>query len=273
MRLPSLLAWSLRLDYDFLAEVTGLSAGEKVRLILLKYLTPLAVRMRRGGAASAALLGGRYHYVDPTGIASLQRVFCSSHGLREFMPRNPVVVDVGANVGQFHFFAQQYLQARRIVSIEPLPECHDVLRRNAFSGEDCVNCAVGCATGEVVFHEAEQSQLSSRVVDEGVAVRKTRTVPCRSLDSIMAERQVEHVDLLKIDTEGTELDVLRSAEATLARTGAVFVEMSVFRKATGTFFQIGTFLEERGFRLVDLTVGSKHRPKDMDALFLKMIEP
>lgn len=267
-----LLKWSLRLDRQLLFGIKGLPLAGKLSLVLQKYLRYLLwfLSPMPGALNSLMVFGSRFWYDEVLAVGSLQRVYCAAHELKAQLPAHPVVIDVGANIGQFNFFARNYLAARRVISIEPAPGSFQILRRNAAVDSDCLCCAASDRTGEILFHEAQQSsQLSSYLVQRDTGYRYSYPVPVRTLDDIAGALGVDRIDLLKIDTEGSEFDVLKSAEQVLSRTGFVLVEMSVFRECSGNLFRIGSFLEERGFELVWLAEGEGRRPSDLDALFRK----
>lgn len=62
--------------------------------------------------------------------------------------------------------------------------------------------------------------------------------------------------LLKIDTEGFELEVLRGASGILDKTEVVIMEVGIVERQAGEsdLFEIGNFMKQRGFRLVDIPV-------------------
>ncbi|WP_162605095.1 FkbM family methyltransferase [Geomonas oryzae] len=242
-------------------------------MIQRKYLHYLASRISGPGQRPrcATVFGAPFYCDDPLGVASLQRVYCDSHHLKDYLPNRPVVVDVGANIGQFAFFARQYLEAARVISVEPLPESHQMLLRNTPVPGDSLCCAVTDREGSVTIHVAQETtQLSSYVQQPDCVYRACHTVAARTLDGIAAELGVGEVDLLKIDTEGSEFDVLRSAPELLRRSKFVLVEMSVFRNCSGDLFQVGAFLKERGFELVALSPCRQRRPRDLDGLFRRL---
>ena len=61
---------------------------------------------------------------------------------------------------------------------------------------------------------------------------------------------------LKIDTEGYELEVLRGATKVLAKTDVVLMEVAITQRQVGEpgLVEIGTFMENNGFRLIDFPV-------------------
>lgn len=265
-----MLLWSLKLDCEFLFVIPGIPLVERIRFVLLKYL--LFIRDRclvSRDLRDARVFGMRYLYNDRFGLGSLQRVYCSSWRLRRLLPKKPIVVDVGANLGQFNFFCRQYLGSPRVLSIEPIPACFSVLELNSGTPADCINAAVAPLSGKVVLHVAHDSQLSSVVPDESVGYGDSITVDSYPLDSLLDQVAVEKINLLKIDTEGNEMDVLRSAEKSLGRCDAILVEMSVFRKSTGNLFAVGKFLEDKGFCLRDLIFDHTRSPHDVDGVFTR----
>lgn len=271
-----LLAWSLRLDFELLFRVSDLPFLQRVSLIFRKYAEYLKERAfsgELGTVRSSNVFGGRYCYKSAHGLASLQRVYCAAHTVKDLVPDSAVIVDVGSNCGQFNHFSRQFLGAARVISIEPEKESYGLLRLNAAVPADSLCCAVSDIEGEVLFHVArESSQLSSYVVEDDVSYREAYSVLSRRLDDLAAEMKIEKVHLLKIDTEGSEFDVLKSAEKLLSMTDLVMVEMSIFRKCSGNLFRIGDFLEKRGFVLVELSCGSGRRPRDADAVFKRICE-
>lgn len=271
MSLFQLLRWSLKLDYELLFQVDNIPLRGKTAFLGFKYLLYLKNTICcRAKVSSVVAFGGRFYYNEASGPASLQRVYCSSHFLAEALKKDAVVLDIGANIGQFNHFCRNYLLAQRIISIEPAKDSYELLRRNAMNPADCVCCAVSDKDGEVLFHVSqESSQLSSYVFETGVSYLKSYSIPVQTLDRLTQNMGIANIDLLKIDTEGSEFDVLKSAEETLRYTKAILIEMSVFRKNSGNLFQIGTFLEKRGFRLAELFGGEGRRPKDVDAFFVR----
>ena len=80
----------------------------------------------------------------------------------------------------------------------------------------------------------------------------TRTVQTRQLDDILPRK--DHVDFLKLDIQGFELEALRGAESLLQRTSVIHCEVSfaeIYERQC-LFSEIETFLRDRGFDFIDL---------------------
>lgn len=131
--------------------------------------------------------------------------------------RPRVVFDVGANYGQH---ALRFLaDGARVVAFEPNPACHDYFQQCcAMNGVVAELRAVAVAEargaarlivpGDATYHGTIVPGVGERWL--GRADLTVMTVPQVTLDDVMGERG-EGPDLLKIDTEGCELAVLRGA--------------------------------------------------------------
>ncbi|WP_244458208.1 FkbM family methyltransferase [Roseomonas fluvialis] len=146
--------------------------------------------------------------------------------LRGYLQRWPeaLILDVGANTGQFAATARAEGAAAAIHSFEPHPVAFAQLADRA-AGLDVTaeQLALGDQDGAIeMFDYADEtgSQHASlyREVIEGVHRRPAAAVTVRiaKLDTIARERGIGHVGLLKIDTEGHELAVLRGAAGLIA---------------------------------------------------------
>lgn len=134
------------------------------------------------------------------------------------------VVDVGANIGIF-----TVVQARRgakVVAIEPHPGAFGMLVENVRQNHVAervvpVNSAIGRTAG-TAWLDDRQGTVSAHLAPRSEHGHDVRVTP---LDPLIAELGLGHVDLLKVDVEGAELEVLAGAQRTLGTTAAVFIEV------------------------------------------------
>lgn len=141
-----------------------------------------------------------------------------------------VIFDVGANVGQS---ALRYCEAfphARVFAFEPGPETFKILSANVETSRrvKAERLALGQQPGEAELHMYELSVLNSLTPNTTYSARyntKGKTVSCRleTLDNYCAQHNIERLDLLKIDTEGSELAVLQGAKRMLASGAIRFV--------------------------------------------------
>jgi len=176
-----------------------------------------------------------------------------------------LIVDCGANQGQFYRVVENVFPEARCHLIEPQPSCHAALRdivathpgRLEFHAvavtEPAVNSLrmVGCGTtGAYVAKEGEPAEIE---------------VPATSLDLLLGA-QIQSADrtLLKLDLESHELNALRGAVSTLRLVESVLVEVAFYdieNWGRSTFADIFGFMQQANFELYDIASLSS-RPRD-----------
>jgi FkbM family methyltransferase len=191
---------------------------------------------------------------------------------RAFEAEPLCVVDAGAFGGvESHWthFGDQV----RVIAFEPNAE--ECARLNArASGVRYVPCALGSQEGPASLHlyafppanslhQANLDYWNRRVNRE--MYRKIGEVPVsvKRLDDVLADYGLPYVDFIKLDVEGSELDVLSGATLTLANpsTFGIVFEFVTSRKAFlpeagrkfGTLFDIHAVLDKAEFELFDIS--------------------
>lgn len=180
--------------------------------------------------------------------------------------RVTVVLDVGANAGQFGGELREDGYTGRIVSFEPLRSAFDLLVARADDRWECFDVALGSEDGRAVLNVSGDTWSSSlfspdaRLVEAApaAATASTATVSVRTLDSLREEiLQPNDRAFLKIDTQGYEHEVLAGAEAALRQVVALELELSLVRLYDGQQLLpelLGT-VERSGFNLMSLGNG------------------
>lgn len=167
-----------------------------------------------------------------------------------------VVIDVGANVGQFGESLRAEGYRGRIVSFEPIGAEFEVLSKKAAadSNWEAHRCALGAAAGTARLHVSKLSVYSSilglaetaQLHDERVTTDHIEDVPVRTLDEIAAG--LDGRIFLKVDTQGYERQVLEGGSTTLRKVLGVMLELPViriyegqwlFQEALNLMFSIG----------------------------------
>lgn len=178
--------------------------------------------------------------------------------------RPATVIDIGVGKGTFSLYdsnrhADFYL-------IEAVPDSKGTVRKIADRlGAKFFNVAAGSARGEIEFFVHSDTTGSSmyRQLEGVAALDGTRvSVPVLPLDE-MIPASVPRPCVLKVDTQGAEIEVIRGASNTLAQVDIAILEVSLHQfREHGP--EIGTVIEEmakRGFVIYE-TLEGHYRPID-----------
>jgi FkbM family methyltransferase len=148
-----------------------------------------------------------------------------------------LVLDVGANTGQFVAQLRAAGYSGRVISFEPLSSAHLNLLRCAAKDLNWTvadRTAIGATTGSVDIHIAGNSESSSildmlsshSTAEPGSAYVGIEKAPVNRLDDLCSLTPADRV-LLKIDVQGYEKQVLDGAQCVLGSCRAVISEMSL----------------------------------------------
>jgi FkbM family methyltransferase len=177
--------------------------------------------------------------------------------------RPGTVIDVGAADGTPGLYDQ--FAGASILLIDPLAEHAPALERiqKQHPAARFTIAAAGARAGSIEMNVYPGNLTGSTCMNDPRGVGGPRQVPMITLDEECAQRDLQGPFLIKIDTQGFELEVLRGASRILGDTEAVILEVSFFRFFTANpiFSEVIAFMAEQGFELYDL-LGASVRPLD-----------
>lgn len=174
-----------------------------------------------------------------------------------------VVLDVGANAGQFAEGLRSAGFRRKIISFEALPDVQRTLALKARHDSEWMipaPMAISDYDGRANFHVSTDSVSSSLLsrnknmdrVASGFEMTSTIETDVRRLDTYF---KPEGRVFLKIDTQGTEAHVLRGAEGIMDSVVGIQLEMSfspLYEGQNLLFKDIWKQVEAQGFDLWDI---------------------
>ncbi len=155
----------------------------------------------------------------------------------------PTILDVGANRGEYSRAILTITPRARILAFEPHPITFNVLKKAIhFEGFTAYNLGVGDKHEKLEIYDYDNkdgsahASLYKEVIEDlhkGTAI--SHTVQVVALDEFLKEKEIDTVDLLKIDTEGHELSALMGAKSYLSnnKVKAIhfeFNEMNIISK-------------------------------------------
>jgi FkbM family methyltransferase len=153
--------------------------------------------------------------------------------------RVTLVLDVGANTGQYATALRRNGYAGRIVSFEPLAAAHAALVAAAAGDAGWTaapRAAVGAEAGNAAINVSPESDMSSLLPMTATAARRlasvrptaTETVPLTTLAAELARHATpDDVVFVKSDTQGYEAAVLDGLGAAAARVAGMQLELSL----------------------------------------------
>jgi FkbM family methyltransferase len=152
--------------------------------------------------------------------------------LRRLIAPGAVFYDIGANVGFFTILGARLVGPQgRVVAFEPVPACARAVASNialnGFAHAEIREAAVGARSGRdqlLVVGEASWSHLAS--TGRHADVRDEIDVAVVSIDELVAAGEIPPPDVMKIDTEGAELQAIAGMRATIeAHRPAIVCEL------------------------------------------------
>lgn len=193
------------------------------------------------------------------------------------------VLDVGANKGQFASTILKHHPRLNVISFEPLSEAYEQLvsKSKPYENWHTFNYAIGSKSSEEEINVSENSHSSSLLeinkshldAEQSARVVRKETIKVAPLDSLVNNNN-ENL-LLKVDTQGFELEVLQSSKTLLSNVKLVIIELSFVSlyKGSATFSVIVDFLEKNGFTLYQLfpefTDPNTHQLLQANGIFIK----
>lgn len=166
-------------------------------------------------------------------------------------------VDVGIAYGTPAFYKS--LPDAKFYLVEPVPQCKPILENlERTIGATYFNVAAGSEDGEIDFFVHPDISGSSCLrqwegeVFDGESIR----IPLRKLDTLIP-KSINRPSLLKIDTQGNELDVLKGAQELLEVIDVIIIETSFheFRKGAPEIHEIIATMVNYGYRCYEILEG------------------
>lgn len=122
------------------------------------------------------------------------------------------ILDIGANIGVTAYYFSHF---GHVWSVEPSSEHFAILETMIkFNRLDDkitpINKAIYIKQGQYEFHHNKNKTMFSlhgAVDDQSTPIEKVEAIP---LDQLFEENKIEHIDLLKLDVEGSEVEIFSS---------------------------------------------------------------
>ena len=189
------------------------------------------------------------------------------------------ILDVGAAHGHFAALARHAFPAARLTCVEANPESYRKFGEKLGDERHCRCLAareedrtfwttrLDPTSGGCSLHREMRPGFSDEFA-ERVAMRTT------TIDALFRDRAF---DLIKVDTQGSELEILQGGYRTLDRATAVIVEMSLvqYNRGGARIEDVVAWMRDHDYALVEMCgpVEGYHwhrgRPTQVDGIFVQ----
>ncbi len=182
-----------------------------------------------------------------------------------------VVIDVGANIGQFGIDIRRYGFKGKIISFEPVKNTFSLLLKTITKHQpwDAIQLGLGAVDSTEMINVSGNSGLSSSLLKmksvhvENFPDSKTVYSECIKISTI--DSQLSNLGilpesiLLKLDVQGFEASVLRGAANSLSRIPLCFLEVSLIPlyEEEMTLLPVLSLLQNSGHEVVNVSRGIK----------------
>jgi len=202
----------------------------------------------------------------PEAWANILHVFCYRDYARfeGFTPsRGWVVVDVGAYLGFYTLWAGVHVgDSGLVVAVEPNPAAREILLSNMSLnrgkiGRVALDPRPVCGSPGIRRLYVTRYWATSSIVRDYAEhmgdIEDTILAPCTTLDRLLEDHNLEHIDLLKVDVEGAEEEVLANPIIRPGKVDKIIVEV---HPPWASIEYIAKLLRNRGYR-VDVAAPSE----------------
>jgi len=136
-----------------------------------------------------------------------------------YLPKNPTIIDIGANIGNHTLYWANEVHAKKIYSFEPVKKIFNILKKNIeINNLDkkvvLYNMAVSDENTKGAIESFDKQNMGGTRLKISDNKRKN-TIPFVTLDSINFTDK--KIDLIKIDVEGMDYLVLTGAIKTIQK--------------------------------------------------------
>ncbi len=223
------------------------------------WLFAISSLLGRRAAATSQLANGRRILLRPgtTDTQVYMEVFTFGEYDFSYPSHAKVIVDVGANVGITTLWFHQSFPGAHILAIEPDAQNYEMLLRNTGSVSNVTTRRAAIWSTRTNLHLLDQgkgswgyvttdSQLSQSPSGswEGGSPNSSTVVEGYTMEEIIEDEGLDHIDILKVDIEGSEREMFKDPSGWIDRVGSIVIELheemapgvtDLFRDATSCF--------------------------------------
>ena len=113
-----------------------------------------------------------------------------------------------------------------------------------------INCAIGKVTEETIFFENSKINQQNSLIRQNLNQKEVE-IKCYELNDILIFNKIEKVDYINIDTEGTELDVLKGLSFQKIKPSLLTIEDNDFDLDSDSKKEKIAYMKNQGYVLIN----------------------
>ena len=180
------------------------------------------------------------------------------------------VLDIGAHFGEFYFEVKSYFPQCECLLIEGNPDCEDRLKTLGVTYHICL---LGRENQKVHFYKTKEDptctgnsiykELTKHYNDQNLIVT---TLDCHRLDDLNKNKVI--FDFVKMDTQGSEIDIFKGGVETLSNAKAIIMETAIKPYNDGAPLQkdVIEYMAQYNFKQVEVVGESRENAGQGDVL-------
>jgi FkbM family methyltransferase len=191
-----------------------------------------------------------------------QRGIIPKHIIKQYLPRNPVILEIGAHTGSDTVKFSAMYPHGKIYSFEPSPKVYPQLVENtkALKNVKCFQLALSDENGTSEFYMSSGDMPSSSslrkpkemaIYHPAISFDEKVLVQCSTLDAWCKQEKIEKVDFIWIDVQGHELSVFKGGMEVLKTVKAIHAEVNLKELYEGVplYPELREWLKIHGFEV------------------------
>ncbi len=192
-------------------------------------------------------------------------------------------IDVGACIGET---IDDFKDYDLIYAIEPSPEEFNILKEKYKDDKRIIpiQCAISDKDGEEILNCYENGRFSSLLdfnkkgefynfceknVESFDNLKDKVKVNTFRLDTLIDKYNIDHIDYLKVDTQGTDLKIVQSLGKYLEKVNTIQMEVQLKQlyQGSSTKEAVTKYMNDNNFKLINTTYGEISKEYEQDFIF------
>ena len=175
---------------------------------------------------------------------------------------NLIIFDVGSHIGKTIKIYKSIFSKSKIYGFEPSKNSYQILLNKFVDDKDIIISDYALSNDrkiKTLFLSSSDNLNSLKKPNKrawGFDKKQTINVETDTIDHFCAKNFIKHINILKLDVQGSELDVLEGAKSMLLsqKIDLVYIEWQVvpLYKNHALYYEIGNYIGKFGYELFNI---------------------